>query len=265
MKRKTILIPILVLLALLTGACSNRTDASLEAADFIIPIDIADIVKRSEAESAAYFEERRADFEALAEYLLASEAVFQTRPVILHREHAVELIEDPALQAFARAVFDDGIVQNITSLNDNPAKRVNLLIDYVHGVYRQGIAYLSLPEMTEEQYPALNYVQSYTDLGGGWYYYVHHYDNIKDADRYRELGWELLSDGDRAKLRYPKDQAVVTLEPGTNVGYWLEEDRRKPELVAAVEFNTEQDGLLGPIKLYFDPTTGELLGSAPRY
>ena len=60
-----------------------------------------------------------------------------------------------------------------------------------------------------------------------------------------------------------KEKAIVTLEAGANVGQWI--DNMQPEVVVSVRFNTEMDGLLGPITMFFDPSTKELVGSNPRY
>ncbi|QGQ97668.1 hypothetical protein EHS13_23640 [Paenibacillus psychroresistens] len=68
-------------------------------------------------------------------YMLENEGVFQTRPVILHQGYAIDKIQDPAVQQLAQRLFQDGVVKMVSSLNDNPSKRVDILVDDEYGLY----------------------------------------------------------------------------------------------------------------------------------
>lgn len=258
------IIPILICVAFAASGCGDlgRTK-QVKMSDLIVPITITEVLKHPEAEVLDYFQMSRADFEKLGGYMLEHERLFQTRPVILHQTHGIDQIQDPDLQLFAQRLFKEGTVKVVTSLNDNPSKQIDFIIDSDPGLYKQGIAYFSLPKLLEDDPSILSYVRNYKDLGGGWYYYVYHYQKIKEEDQYRELAWGHLSDEERSSLSTPKEKAIVTLEAGTNVAHW--NGSRKPDMVVSVQFNTEVDGLLGPIKMFFDPVTKELVGSNLRY
>lgn len=258
------IIPILIGFVFVMSGCKDSgSTGHIEASDLIIPVNITEVLKHPETEVLAYFQERREDFEALGAYMLENERVFQTRPVILLQDDAIDKIQDPAIQLFTQRLFKEGTVKVVSSLNDDPSKQIDILIDSDHGLYRQGITYFSLPEMLASDPSIFSYVKDYKDLGDGWYYYVYHYDQVKEEEQYRELAWGHLSDQTRSTLSTPKENAIVTLEAGDNVGHWI--DTRKPEMVVSVQFNTEMDGLLGPITMFFDPVTKELVGSAPRF
>lgn len=258
------IIPILVCFTFAISGCKDLGDtAHVKTSDLIIPVNITEVLKHPETEVLEYFKKSREEFETLGGYMLENEHVFQTRPVILHQDYNVDKIQDSTIQLSTQRLFLEGIVKMVSSLNDDPSKQIDILIDSDHGLYRQGITYFSLPELLENDPSIFNYVKDYKDLGGGWYYYVYHYDNIKEEDQYRELAWGHLSDKTRSTLTTSKEKAIVTLEAGTNVGNWI--DKEKLEVVVSVQFNTEMDGLLGPITMFFDLTTKELVGSNPRY
>ncbi|SFB03120.1 hypothetical protein SAMN05216312_10372 [Cohnella sp. OV330] len=210
-----------------------------------------------------YFQERRENLENLGNYMLENESVFRTRPVILHQDHAVDKIQDPVIQSFAHRLFQESVIKQISSSNDDPTKTVDILIDDEPGLFRQGIAYFSSPELLENDPSKFSYVKDYTDLGGNWYYFVYHYDEVKEEDRYREIAWGLLSDEERKTLTTPREKAIVVLEAGENVTHWIE--NKTLEVVISVQFSTDRDGLLGPITMYFDPMTKELVGGALRF
>lgn len=257
------IIPILILFVFATSGCGDLGDTDkLKTSDLIIPVSINEVLKHSEAEVLEYFHENRRDFETLGSYMLENEHIFQTRPVVL-QDGTIDTIQDPTIQLFAERLFKEDMVKMISSLNDNPSKRIDIVIDSQYGLYQQGIAYYSLPELLENDPLVFSYIKDYKDLGDGWYYYVHHYDKIKEEDRYRELAWNQLSEQSKGTLSTPKEQALVTLEAGANVSQWI--DNKKTEIVVSVKFNTEVDGLLGPIVMYFDPVTKELVGYALRY
>jgi len=89
---------------------------------------------------------------------------------------------------------------------------------------------------------------------------------------YRELAWEQLTDEDKAHLITPKDEAQVELvDAGSAVviplegkARLLEEIRSQGGKLAAVTYRTDQDALLGPITILFDPETKEVVGHIVR-
>lgn len=254
---------ILICVAFVTSGCGEiERRAHVKPSDLIIPVNITERLTHPEAEVFEYFQISREDFKTLGSYMLENERIFQTRPVILQKD-VVDKIQDPAIQLFAERLFKEGLVKRVTSLNDNPNKQIDIVIDSDYGLYQQGITYVSLPEMLENDPSNFSYVKDYKDLGDGWYYYVYHYDNVKEEDQYRELAWGQLSEQSKGTLSTPKEKAIVTLQTNDNVGHWI--DNRKPEVVVSVQFNTEMDGLLGRIIMFFDPVTKELVGYALRY
>jgi hypothetical protein len=255
---------ILVCTALMTSGCAGLSNGNKQVnmSDLIIPLNMSEVLKRPETEVIAYFQDRRDNFESLGNYMLENERLFQARPVILHPDSAIAIIQDPAIREFVQQVFQEGVVMMISSLNDDPNKRVDIWIDSQRGLFRQGVTYVSRPEMNHGYSSILNYVENYKDLGDGWYYYVYHYDSIHEEELYRELAWNKLSDKERSTLTFPKEEAIVALETGATVGIWI--DDRRLDVVVSVEFRTESDGILGPIKAFFDPLTKELVGGNPR-
>lgn len=260
------IIPILICFILLASGCRELGSTGREhvkTSDLIIPLNVTEALKYPKENVLTYFQERRENLENLGHYMLKNERVFQTRPVILHQDYAVNKIQVPAIQSFAQRLFQEGLIKEISSLNDDPTKTIDFLIDDEPGFYRQGITYINRPELLKVDPSKLSFVKDYMDLGDSWYYYVYHYDEVKAEEQYRELAWNRLSDEERKTLITPKEKAIVALEAGENVSHWIE--NRELEVVVAVQFNTETNGLLGPITMYFDPMTKELVGSALRY
>ncbi|MDG0791164.1 hypothetical protein OMP38_09975 [Cohnella ginsengisoli] len=261
-------VAMLICIILIASGCVERGGSGtgkerIKASDLILPLNLDEALKYPKADVVAYFQERREGLEKLGNYMLENESVFRTRPVILHQEYAVDSIRDPAVQSFAQRLFQEGVIKEISSLNDAPSKTIDILMDEEPGLYRQGISYLSLPELLEGDPSELSYVKDYTDLGGSWYYYVYHYDEVKEEDHYRELAWNRLSDEERKTLTTPREKAIVAVEAGENVPHKIQ--NRALDVVVSVQFNTELDGLLGPIIMYFDPMTKEWVGNALRY
>lgn len=65
------------------------------------------------------------------------------------------------------------------------------------------------------------------------------------------------------KLSHDWQDAIITLTDWESVG--LKTGKTKYEFVVSVCFNTELDGLLGPVVMVFDPETKELIGYELRY
>ncbi|MEK5034310.1 hypothetical protein MKY96_22880 [Paenibacillus sp. FSL R7-0302] len=259
-------ISVLICFALTVCGCAGLKSKGTEhvtASDFIIPLNVSEMLKRPETGVIKYFQNRREDFEILGSYLLENEKVFQTRPVILQQNYSIENIQDPEIQEIAQTLFQEGIVKRISSLNDAPSKSIDFLFDAEDNLYQQGITYLSLPEMAKGDPSKFSYVNDYKNLGGGWYYYVFHYDKLKNEDEFRNLAWAQISEKERSTLTTQKEKAIVILESGKNVGYWI--DDRKSEVVVSVQLDTEMNGPLGPITMFFDPMTKDLIGGNLRF
>ena len=89
---------------------------------------------------------------------------------------------------------------------------------------------------------------------------------------YRELAWKMLSDEDRAHLVTPKDEALVEYVDAAGAAViplegkerLLEDIRAKGGKLVAVTYRTDQDALLGPLTILFDPETREPVGHIIR-
>lgn len=230
--------------------------------NMIIEVNEKDLVKVSEDQVLEYFNEKKNDFIALANYLLENESEFGTRPVIISKNQETNKIQDQTIKKIAELFIQQGMVKNITSLNDE-IKDVHFLIENENGVFEQGIRYVSDRKIIDEDKTKYNYVKRYEDLGNGWFYFLHHYNKIKDEDSFRNNAWNKLSEEEKKSVVNESNKAIVTLEDGKNVGYKLDKKERK--FVISVQYNTNVDGLLGPIIMYFDPSTKELVGYNLRF
>lgn len=260
------LLIILICLTLTLCGCADLKNKGMEQVvptDFIIPKNIGEVLKIPETDVISYFQNYREDFEILGKYLLENESDFQTRPVILFQGYDIDKIQDSDSQQISERLFQEGMVKRISSLNDAPSKSIDFLFEYEDNLYQQGITYLSLEEMAKGDPSKYSYVKEYKSLGGGWYYYVFHYDKVKDEDDFRNLAWSKISEEEQSTVIVPKEQVKVILESGKNVGRWI--DDRTLDIVVSVQLNTELDGLLGPITMYFDPLTKDLIGYDLRY
>jgi len=228
----------------------------------IVEVNEKDLVKVSEDEILEYFSQKKNDFIALANYLLENELEFGTRPVIISKDQGIEKIQNQSIKMNAELLIQQGMVKNINLLNDE-IKDVHFLIDNEYGVFEQGIRYVSDRKIIDEDKTKYNYVKHYEDLGNGWFYFLHHYNKIKDEESFRKNAWSKLSEEERKSVVKESNKAIVILEEGKNVGYKLDKKERK--FVVSVQYNTNVDGLLGPIIMYFDPSTKELVGYNLRF
>jgi hypothetical protein len=89
---------------------------------------------------------------------------------------------------------------------------------------------------------------------------------------YRELAWEQLSEEDKAHVITPKDEALVeyvgaadaAVIPLEGKEQLLEDIRSQGGKLVAVTYRTDQDALLGPITILFDPESKEPIGTIVR-
>src|SRR5690606_24141144 len=105
--------------------------------------------------------------------------------------------------------------------------------EFEDNLYQQGITYLSLEKMAKGDPSKFSYVKQYKSLGGGWYYYVFHFDKVKDEEDFRNLAWSKLSEEEQSTVIVPKEKIKVILESGKNVGRWI--DDRKLDIVVSVQ------------------------------
>ena len=231
--------------------------------DLIINVSTDSLTKISEKDITAYYDKNQKDMKAVAEYLLANEKLFGSRPVILNENSSeyINKITDETIRKTVERLLDEGIVNEIYSLNDD-IKNVYFRAGYEYGLYMQGIRYVSDTGTVSEKTAKYNYVQESTSLGNGWFYYINYYNAIKDADVYRKIVWDKMSAKDKKSVIYDWEKAIVTLADWKTVGYKL--DNKDREFVVAVTFNTDVDGLLGPIVAYLDPVTKEIVGGSLR-
>lgn len=86
--------------------------------------------------------------------------------------------------------------------------------------------------------------------------------NLQD-EQYRQIAWNALSDQQKETVITDVDEAKVNRDDTyTRV---LSEDDTEEVQAVSVRFNTEDDAILGPIVVYIDPETKEVLGQALRY
>ncbi|AGA56703.1 hypothetical protein Theco_0488 [Thermobacillus composti KWC4] len=93
-----------------------------------------------------------------------------------------------------------------------------------------------------------------------------------EEQEYRELAWKQLSDEDKAHLITAKDEALVELIDAANAAViplegkerLLEDIRANGGKLVAVTYKTDQDALLGPVTVLFDPETKEVIGHIVR-
>lgn len=249
---------ILICIIFLFTGCSK----TLSESDLIIPVDKNNIIKTSEADVAAYFKKNKDSLKAVSEYMLNNERVFGTRPVVLNNASSTSEIRDNKIKKLADTLLQEGMFSQISSLNDN-VKSVNCIVRDEYGIYVQGIRYVSDNSAVESDKTAYNYVKEYKDLGDGWFYYIFYYNRIKDEEIFRKKAWDMLSERDQKSVRYEWNKAIVTLKDWESVTH--KTGKTKYPFVVSVCFNTDVDGLLGPIILHFDPSTREVIGGEKRY
>jgi hypothetical protein len=93
------------------------------------------------------------------------------------------------------------------------------------------------------------------------------------AQEYRELAWSKVPESEKPHLTTKKDEAQVSIIESKNAAIIALTDAQKKKLadiqsvnghLIEVKYSTDQDALLGPLVLAFDPDTKELLGFFAR-
>lgn len=265
--KKYILLVSIILLFILGIFIYNKykpLSTQIKASDLITEVNPEDLTKTSEESVLGFYESNKVDLKTVADYLLANEKLFGTRPVIINESihEDIEKIDDETIRKIADKLLKDGLIKQIASLNDD-IKDVRFLIDGEYGTYEQGIRYLSDIQIISNDKSKYNHVKYYKELSRGWFYYLYYYNEIKDADSFRKVVWDKMSENDKKSVAYDWHKAIVTLEDWDSVGH--KKDNSNHKYVVSVCFNTEADGLLGPIIIYLDPLTKEVVGGELRY
>lgn len=93
------------------------------------------------------------------------------------------------------------------------------------------------------------------------------------AQEYRELAWSNVPESEKPHLTTKKDEARVSIISSKNVAIMPVNDAQKKKLaeiqaanriLIEVSYSTDQDALLGPLAMAFDPETKELVGFFQR-
>lgn len=203
-KLKRLILPIIFIILLISGCNgSENTDTASRGSSkensMIFEINEKDLVKVSDEQALEYFNENKSDFIAVANYLLENESEFGTRPIYLYEDRNIEKIQDQRIKEKAELIFQNGIIKSIYSLDDE-IKNVYFSIDKEYQVFEQGIRYVSDREVIDRDKTQYNYVKRYEDLGDGWFYYLHHYNRVKDEDVFREIAWSKLTEEDKKTI-----------------------------------------------------------------
>lgn len=85
---------------------------------------------------------------------------------------------------------------------------------------------------------------------------------LETASSLRELAWIQLSNEEKTSVTGDWKEAKVTIVQWDEVP--LKKTSVKPESIYKVTFNTNLDELLGPIGIYFDTATKEIVGYDAR-
>lgn len=262
--KKPIWIVLAILLSISCYYFVRTSKASVEVSDFIVEVEKSQFIETPEEDILDFYEENKDRLEIVSEYLLEHESLFGTRPVILNQYNLseTEKITDKAVQKIIDTMLEEEIIKQISSLNDNVRSTI-FLINSKSGIYEQSIRYVSDARVILEDKTKYNHVKEYTDLGGGWFYCLSYYNEINDADKFRKIVWDALDEKLKQTVVHDWHEAIVSIEDWENVAYKIDEKKR--EFVISVKFNTDVDGLLGPIIAYLDVETKEIVGGALRF
>lgn len=278
MKRKTWLVSLAgIALLLIVSTCLaivvfRPLHRTISADELIIKKDLGSVVALPEDEVIRFFEANRPDFKAIAGYMLANEMLFNTRPFGIGkgRVDQIAMLQDTTMQAIAIRLLDEGILQGIWSLNDDPVQNVHFIVGSESGGYEQGIRYVSDPQIIEQDQAGMpvSYICINRSLGEGWYYYVSYYADIKDADGYRKAAWDRMGESGQAFVTQDWTDALVTLYKWSAVSgrtARLDGTQDKPcDFVVAVTFRTMDDGILGPMVSFYNPDIKAWIGVRSR-
>lgn len=82
-------------------------------------------------------------------------------------------------------------------------------------------------------------------------------------EEFRLIAWESLSSQEKETVIIDLDEAKVDMDDTYSIVNSENESEEVPAV--SVRFNTEDDPILGPIIVYIEPESKEVLGQAPRF
>lgn len=258
--KKSILLSATALLLLVSGILIYiNFKQQIRVSDLIVKVDNNDFLNFSQEDVLNLFEKNKAGFKALSDYLLANETVLRTNTFTIKKEDRVliDRILDDSIKNIANNLLNEGIVEQVSSRIET-SKEVTFIVHSEYGVYEQGIRYASDIQNIEMDKDALSYDIKYMDLGDGWFYYLYHAYAIKNADSYKKIAWELMTEDDKKVVNNDWQSAIVSLADWNLAG--TKYDNRKREFVVSVCYNTASYGLTGPFIVYIDPSTKKVVG-----
>jgi hypothetical protein len=94
-----------------------------------------------------------------------------------------------------------------------------------------------------------------------------------EIQEYRELAWKNVPESEKSHLTTKKDEASVSVIDSADAAIMTVTDAQKKKLeeikavngkLIEVKYNTDQDALLGPLVIAFDPDTKQLVGFFQR-
>lgn len=236
-----------------------------DKSSYILKVDKSSFIQTPEANIIDSFKNHKDQYIRVSEYNLTNEKLYRTRPVILNKYSSLlDKITDATVRRDAGDLLEIEAIQSISSLNDQTYKYADFMFNYKFGVYKQGILFQPDADIIANDISKYNYIKEYKALGDGWYYYIFYYDNIKNADAYRKVAWNRLDTRTQKSVNIDWKQAIVTMEDWDKVTIKLV-DNVQYKFVISVCFNTNVDGLLGPIITYIDPQTSRVVGYEARY
>jgi hypothetical protein len=221
-------------------------------------------METAEADIITSFNANKDDYISVADFNLANERLYGTRPVILHKGNTYSnKITDVAVKVSLNKLMENEHILNISSLNDQNYKYADFKFNYKNGVYEQGILYQPDASIIEKNKSKYNYITEYKPLIDGWYYYIYYYNQIKNADVYRKAAWNHLDAKTQKSISINWKEALVTLQDWSKVGIKLDKNAQY-DFVVSVTFNTNMDALLGPLVTFLDPKTSRIVGYSGR-
>ena len=263
------LIVAVVIVAAIVGVClltNPKADAPIQPADLILPLENEAAIRQASLAHMTYLTANQEQLARVALYLENTQDQFGTRPVLfgLTAMDAVNQVSDQAIRQDIIDLLRQGSVKAILCGLDGAA-RVQFVLasgdhEYVQGFYhvQTGSPDFFADEMTNQV--ELNQIRRYDKITENWYAYVSALADIKDADQYRLAAWDHLGPDGQKIITTDWSQARVSLIDARAAGQMIDDKVRA--FVVCVQFHHINEGMLGPITLYFDPVTGQFIGSA---
>lgn len=269
-KKPTLWITVtVVIIAAIVGVCllaNPKADALLQPADLILPLENEEAIEQASLAHLAYLVANQEQLERVALYLEHTQDQFGTRPVLFGftTMDAVNQVSDQAIRQDITDLLRQGSVKAIVSGLDGAARIQFILAsgdhEYVQGFYhvQTDSPDFFTEEMTNQV--ELNQILRYEKIMENWYACVSALAEIKDADQFRLAAWDHLGPDGEKIITTDWSQARVSLMDSRYAGQMI--DNKERAFVVCVQFHHINEGMLGPITLYFDPATKQYIGSA---